>query len=608
MAAAKPDEATIFNAARRIEDPAARRFYIREACGEDRALAERVEALLGAHDEGATFLASPTAEVRALLGALGTEGPGTQIGPYKLLRSVGEGGMGTVFLAEQTEPVQRQVALKVIRAGMDSRQVLARFEAERQALALMDHPHIAKVLDAGATPAGRPYFVMELIGGVPITTYCDGARLSVRERLELFVPVCQAVQHAHQKGIIHRDLKPANVLVSLYDGKAVPKVIDFGIAKATGGQKLTERTLETQFGSVVGTLQYMSPEQAEPGQLHVDTRSDIYSLGVLLYELLTGTTPLQPASFDGPALLDMLRAVRESEPPRPSTRLSTTEELPGVAANRGVEAKRLVGLVRGDLDWIVMKCLENDRARRDETADALARDIARCLNEEPVEACPPSPGYRLRKFARKHRKLLLATAAFVLLLTTATAVSVWLAVRATLAERKADAERAQAVAEKERADEQADIAEAVNKFLNGDLLIQASPEQSPDRDLKLRTVLDRASEKVEGRLATQPLAAARVHKTLGSAYQSLGEPGLAEQHARRSYELYLGKLGPDDRLAVGALHNLATAPFLPAQARGRREVLCGGAGARAPGLPPRRPGHAHDDEQPGRGVRDDQAV
>ena len=278
-----------------------------------------------------------------------------------LLRQLGEGGMGTVFLAAQSEPLQREVAVKVIRPGMDSRQVLARFEAERQALALMDHPNIAKVHDAGTTPDGRPYFVMERIDGVPITDYCDRARLSVRrQRLELFVPVCQAVQHAHQKGVIHRDLKPSNVLVTLYDGRAVPKVIDFGISKATG-QKLTERTLETQVGSVVGTLEYMSPEQAEPGQLDIDTRSDIYSLGVLLYELLTGTTPLRPMRLGGAGLLDLLRAVRENEPPRPSTRLSTTDELPAVAASRDAEPRRLIGLVRGDLDWIVMKCLEKDR-------------------------------------------------------------------------------------------------------------------------------------------------------------------------------------------------------------------------------------------------------
>ena len=375
----QPDESTtLFDAARRIDDPAARRLYIREACGEDLALAGRVEALLRVHDQEPTFLGSPLKEF--LSGAPSAEGPGTLIGPYRLLRPIGEGGMGTVFLAEQTEPLRRQVAVKVIRPGMDSREILARFEAERQALALMDHPHIARVLDAGATPAGLPYFVMELIDGVPITKHCDGACMSVRRRLELFVAVCQAVQHAHQKGIIHRDIKPSNVLVTLYDGKAVPKVIDFGIAKAIG-PKLTERTLETQVGSVVGTLEYMSPEQAVPGQLNVDTRSDIYSLGVVLYELLTGTTPLGPARSEGADLLDLLRAIRDSEPPPPSTRLGTTEQLPAVAANRGVEPTQLTGLVRGELDWIVMKCLEKDRERRYESANGfLAQDIEAISN------------------------------------------------------------------------------------------------------------------------------------------------------------------------------------------------------------------------------------
>ena len=320
--------------------------------------------------------------------------------------------MGVVFMAEQARPVRRKVALKLIKAGMDTRQVLARFEAERQALALMDHPNIAKVLEAGATDSGRPYFVMELVKGVPITEYCDARRLTPRERLELFIPVCQAVQHAHQKGVIHRDLKPSNVLVALYDGRPVPKVIDFGVAKATG-PKLTERTLFTEFGAIVGTLEYMSPEQAELNQLDVDTRSDIYSLGVLLYELLTGTTPLDRKRLEGTAYLEVLRLVREEEPPRPSTRLSTTEELPSIAASRGLEPRKLGGLVRGELDWIVMKCLEKDRDRRYETANGLALDIRRYLDDEPVLACPPSAAYRFRKSVRRHKRAL-ATAGVVL--------------------------------------------------------------------------------------------------------------------------------------------------------------------------------------------------
>jgi WD40 repeat protein len=356
------------------------------------------------------------------------------IGPYKLVQPIGEGGMGTVYMAEQTRPVKRLVALKLIKAGLDSRQVLARFEAERQALALMDHPNIAKVLDAGATEQGRPYFVMELVKGLPITQFCDERRLTPRERLELAIPVCQAVQHAHQKGVIHRDLKPSNVLVALYDDRPVPKVIDFGIAKATG-PRLTEQTLYTEFGSVVGTLEYMSPEQAQLNQLDIDTRSDIYSLGVLLYELLTGTTPLQRTRLKEAAFLEMLRVIREEEPPRPSTRLGTTEELPSIAARRNIEPRRLSGLVRGELDWIVMKALEKDRNRRYETASGLAADLRRYLDEEPVQAGPPSAAYRFRKFARRNKvKLAMATVVATALVLVAvglaiSAATVWRANR-----------------------------------------------------------------------------------------------------------------------------------------------------------------------------------
>src|SRR5688500_3447418 len=331
--------------------------------------------------------------------------PGTVIGRYKLLEPIGEGGYGAVFMAEQTSPVRRKVALKIIKAGMDTRQVIARFEAERQALALMDHPNIAKVFDAGVTDTGRPYFVMELVRGASITKYCDQHRLPPRARLELFVQVCQAVQHAHQKGIIHRDLKPTNVLVALYDGRPVPKVIDFGVAKATG-QRLTERTIFTGFGDVIGTLEYMSPEQAELNQLDVDTRSDIYSLGVLLYELLTGSTPLEHKRVRNAALLEMLRVVREEESPRPSTRLRTAEELPSIAASRGLEPRKLSGLVKGELDWIVMKALEKDRSRRYETANGLAMGVQRYLGDEAVHACPPSARYRFRKFARRNKRAL----------------------------------------------------------------------------------------------------------------------------------------------------------------------------------------------------------
>ncbi len=331
-----------------------------------------------------------------------TEQPGDLIGPYKLLQQIGEGGMGVVYMAEQTHPVERRVAFKIIKPGMDTQQVIARFEAERQALAMMDHPNIAKVLDAGTTSTGRPFFVMELVKGLPITQYCDEQHLSPRERLELFIPICQAVQHAHQKGIIHRDLKPSNILIARYDDKPVPKVIDFGVAKATS-QKLTERTMFTQYGQLVGTIDYMSPEQAQFNQLDVDTRSDIYSLGVLLYELLTGETPFDQKRLRSAAYEEMLRIIREEEPPRPSVRLSSCETLASVAANRHMEPHKLGVLVRGELDWIVMKALEKDRTRRYETANGFAMDVQRYLADEPVQACPPSAVYRFKKFARRNK-------------------------------------------------------------------------------------------------------------------------------------------------------------------------------------------------------------
>jgi WD40 repeat protein/serine/threonine protein kinase len=420
-------EETLFIEASEIADPAERAAFLDRACAGDADLRGRLDKLLARHAAAGDFLGPPgplptpaaggVSDGRPTVDLPCDRGDGGVIGPYKLVEVIGEGGMGTVWLAQQHEPVKRLVALKVIKAGMDSRNVLARFEAERQALALMDHPNIAKVLDAGSTPDGRPFFVMELVKGVPITKFCDERKLTPRERLELFVPVCQAVQHAHQKGVIHRDLKPNNILVALYDGRPVPKVIDFGIAKAAG-QPLTERTLVTGLGAVVGTPEYMSPEQAELNQLDIDTRSDIYSLGVLLYELLTGTTPLQRKRVKEAALLELLRLVREEEPPRPSTRLSTTAELPSIAANRGLEPRRLSGLVRGELDWIVMKALEKDRSRRYETATGFAADVQRYLADEPVLACPPSAGYRLKKFARRNRRAVLtgsAAAAVVVL-------------------------------------------------------------------------------------------------------------------------------------------------------------------------------------------------
>jgi WD40 repeat protein/serine/threonine protein kinase len=409
MAAESPGLDTIFCAAVEIASAEDRAAYIARACGDDHALRDSVARLVSAHFQAGNFLESPAPAPTATVDDPITERPGTVIGPYKLLEQIGEGGFGVVFMAEQQRVVRRKVALKVLKPGMDTRQVIARFEAERQALALMDHPNIAHVFDGGETPAGRPYFVMELVKGVPITDFCDQGRLTPRERLGLFVDVCQAVQHAHQKGIIHRDLKPSNVLVTLHDGTPVVKVIDFGIAKAAG-QQLTEKTLFTNFAQLIGTPLYMSPEQAALSGLDVDTRSDIYSLGVLLYELLTGTTPFTRERFQAAGYDEMRRILREEEPPRPSTRLSTTQELPAIAANRGLEPRKLSGLVRGDLDWIIMKCLEKDRRRRYETANVLAMDVQRYLADEPVLAGPPSARYRLRKFVRRNKSTVVAAA------------------------------------------------------------------------------------------------------------------------------------------------------------------------------------------------------
>ena len=493
MPDANPNLMTIFAEALERTDPAARAAYLDGACRDDAALRQRVEALLAAHDGAGRFLepdscvmsetAAPETEEATPRASVPETRPSSQLvteeqrpdgtittiadpapadrprgfvagqviaGRYTLLEVLGEGGMGTVYRADQTEPVKRQVALKLIKVGMDSRAVLARFDAERQALALMDHPNIARVYDGGTTAAGQPFFVMELVSGVPITEYCDRQRLSVRARLELFVSVCQAVQHAHQKGIIHRDLKPSNVLVTEVDGRPTPKVIDFGVAKATEF-KLTDQSLADS-GAIVGTPAYMSPEQADPSSMDIDTRTDVYALGVILYELLAGSPPIDAKQFQRGAFLEMLRMVREVDPPRPSTKVSTAEALPNIAASRDIEPEQLKRALRGDLDWIVMKALEKDRARRYETANGFAADVLRHLSYEPVLAAPPSRAYRLRKFVRKHRGAVVAASLVVLALLAGIAGTTWGLIRAERA-RAAEAER---VRERDAAIEVAD--------------------------------------------------------------------------------------------------------------------------------------------------------
>jgi serine/threonine protein kinase len=522
----------LLNQALEIQDPVERSGFLKGACTDDPELLAHVQKLLAAHAAaGDAFPTDPGAEATILDPTAPGEGPGSQIGKYKLLQVIGEGGMGVVYLAAEEGAIHRKVAFKIIKLGMDTKSVVARFEAERQALALMDHRNIAKVFDAGATDTGRPFFVMELVKGIPITEYCDKHQLTVEQRLELFIPVCEAIQHAHHKGIIHRDIKPSNVLVAHFDGKPVPMVIDFGIAKATH-QRLTEKTQWTEFGQFIGTPAYVSPEQAEGSQLDIDTRSDIYSLGVLLYELLTGSTPFPDKRLRSAGWKEMQRIILEDPPDRPSTRLSTLtqQERTKWTKVHPEGLGRISLLLRRELDWVVMKCLEKDRSRRYETANGLAMDLGRYLKGEPTIAVPPTRGYVLGKLVRKHRKTFALAAVIAVILAGATVISTWQMI----------------VAKRERA-----IATAVSDFLDKDLLQRADvygsdPFTTPHRDLKLLEVVNRASTNLTGKFTDQPVVEATIRLTLGKIYVGLGELLVAEPHLETALSLFRQELGNRD--------------------------------------------------------------